>query len=226
MKEYEVASFTQFHEAIQGLGDKKVRIFRGLSDAGMKLVPSICRYGFDTVRLKRIEKHLFGIFKEAAIAYIERVPLNDWEWLALARHYGLPTRLMDWTYNPLVALFFAVEEEKDTDSCVYAAWNYKDIKNMDSNPFNLNDKINESKYYVYRPPCSEQRIISQSSIFTVHPLNYQGYNGDDICKIIIKNNCRKELKDTVIKYGVNYKTVYPNLTGLCKDLMRIETLCY
>ena len=109
MTEFAVETFKDFHETIRDLDRTQTRIFRGLSDSSFPLIPYICRFGFDMVQLKRIEKKLFNLFKESAIAYIERIPSNDWEWLALAQHYGLPTRLMDWTYNPLIALFFAVD---------------------------------------------------------------------------------------------------------------------
>ena len=223
MEENTIESFKDFHQIIHDLGPKQARIFRGLSNVDYPLIPSICRLNFSPVQLRRIEKNLFKKFKESAVAYIEKVPSNDWEWLALTQHYGLCTRLMDWTYNPLVALFFAVEKETDTDSCVYITWNYRLITNMNTNPFNINEKINNSRYHIYRPTYFIQRIIAQSSIFSVHGLNKHEPNTNNIFKIIIKNNYRKELKNTIIKYGINYRTLYPDLEGLCKDLFWVET---
>ena len=62
----------------------------------------------------------FNHWRKLASAYIPDLPTNDFEALAYAQHYGLPTRLMDWTENPLVALYFASEGKFDVDGAVYA----------------------------------------------------------------------------------------------------------
>ena len=49
-------------------------------------------------------------FKQNALSFLDRPPSNEWEWLLLMQHHSLPTRLLNWTENPLVALYFVVKE--------------------------------------------------------------------------------------------------------------------
>jgi hypothetical protein len=60
--------------------------------------------------IERFEDDIFKSFKRKSRSYLSCIPEDDWEWLAVARHYGLPTRFLDWTKNPLVALYFAVND--------------------------------------------------------------------------------------------------------------------
>ena len=92
---------------------------------------------------------------------------TDIELLALAQHHGMATRLLDWTTNPLVALWFACADYTSQDSGhIYAYRVYPDnIENAKSSvdPFSL------IMTKVFRPTLSNQRLAAQSGWFTIHP---------------------------------------------------------
>lgn len=77
--------------------------FRGLSDKDFELKTTLCRLGGD---FRQMEKHLLRNFRK----YSPKGTLQRdsvWDWLSIAQHHGLPTRLLDWTYSPYVAMHFA-----------------------------------------------------------------------------------------------------------------------
>ena len=101
--------------------------FRGqakrVSD-GFVLVPSLGRPDFKVPKrlsdLFDFECRVLDTFANHVIGHVNHIPRNDWEMLALAQHHGLPTRFMDWTTNPLVALYFACRNSiSGSDSAVY-----------------------------------------------------------------------------------------------------------
>jgi hypothetical protein len=86
-------------------------VFRGLASASYSNVSSLARLTGDYADL---ERHLVRNFRK--YAHRESPGPTQWDWLALAQHHGLPTRLLDWTFSPLVALHFATASWPDDDA--------------------------------------------------------------------------------------------------------------
>jgi hypothetical protein len=92
--------------------------FRGLSDSSYRLETTLIRLGGQYAEL---ERHMLRNFKKYAHrSVVERDSL--WHWLSVAQHHGLPTRLLDWTYSPFVAMHFATAniDKFDTDGVIWA----------------------------------------------------------------------------------------------------------
>lgn len=214
MKEFRVKTFVEFHECIERY-DQRFTVFRGVSNAAHELVPKI---GRPDTKLKgkphKSEQAMLALFQDRAVPYLSFTPRNDWEWIGLMQHHGAPTRLLDWSRNPLVAAYFAVEKQGTTDSAVYA-WRSKErpinVK-IDGNPFS----VTEVRKFI--PAHVSERIIAQAGLFTIHPSPFVPMVSETLEKIVLLHDFRKTMKDTLFKYGVHRATLFPRLDGLADHL--------
>ena len=205
MEEIIIESFSELDEAIDGIN--KSALCRGISNVDHELRPSLFRHKvLSDIDIR--EKNLMWIFKTSAKAILQRMPENELEWLVVAQHHGLPTRLLDWSLSPLVACFFAVQSLSKADGAIYIfdRQNFKREEDV-----NLDDL---DKIVAFFPSHASPRVTAQSGMFTVHPNNEINLEGDDLLKLIIPAKHKRKLMDRLVKYGIHHGTVFPDLDGL------------
>ena len=214
MEEYKIKSFGELHKIIDRYSEKII-IYRGVKSVKYDLIPKIGRLipPSSTNDKSENEQEIIRLFKERALPYLTSVPQNDWDWLALGQHHSLPTRLLDWTSNPLVACYFAVEEESDADSMIYA-YDTKWFISVKDNP----DPFQYRRVGKFIPRHITARITAQSGLFTIHPNPYEPFTTDKIDRIIIPNDIRYMLKKTLDRYGINRVSLFPGLDGLARHI--------
>lgn len=176
---YTVDSFEQFH-SLASKYEYGV-IYRGMKDIDWALIPSIGRWihsyqeiGLDVEQarqqLELDESNVMKIFRKESAAHLGYMPQDGWEVWSIAQHHGVPTRLLDWTYSPLVALFFAVEEEQhDGDSVVYALHGQgTNISILEETSGDIKDHpLSTRGFRTYEPSHSTARVRAQFACFTV-----------------------------------------------------------
>lgn len=224
--------------------------FRGERHAHWPLYTSLSRYfrdfKIDSKAWPEQERRILRIFKRKAHQYLSQPPAldDDFQWLALMQHHGAPTRLLDFTWSPYVAAFFALERATG-EAAVWAlnpaelgANRHDQLKNTPTKPnMDPRRKGNYARYFlpgrravlwVGEPDTMNRRLIAQSGTFAlpgVLDLPIEGilsrYPQPEsmIAKFILPG---VKLRETglreLYRMNITFATLFPDLDGLARSL--------
>ena len=224
-----IRSFADYVKFIDDNCTYKYTLFRGQRVA-KQLLPRIARINL-TLPLLQAEREMMAEFQRRALPSLEFQPKSRWDWLAVMQHHGCPTRLLDWTMNPLAALWFAVRKpplKRDGKEYSGVVWIFQPTEKDFAKPTKDNNPFSGERTLVFRPNHITQRIVAQSGWFTVHkylaskstfvPLDQIGGYAFFLDKIVIPAELFSDLRIELDRFGINSATMFPDLDGLSQHI--------
>ena len=224
MVEETIKSFQDYIDYLESECNWEITLFRG-QEEDWTLLPKIARINLRDDFFKT-ERKILEDFKKQSIPYLEYEPGSNWDWLALAQHHGLPTRLLDWTSNPLAGLWFTVwkpsKSKKNGVVWVFEPYDEDFINSWNRSPFK------QSRTRVFQPNHITKRIIAQSGWFTVHkymdsskkfvPFEKNIPYKKCLKKLIIPKKLFPKIRGQLDRYGTNGARLFPDLDGLSRHI--------
>lgn len=218
IKDSTVNSFEELIGLVEQFRKNGKWIFRGVTQSNYEIMPKIGRPGSrkgkgggkNLAYDRFAEKTMIREFIRSAGPYVKHIPVTQLEWLALAQHHGMATRLLDWSTSLLVAAYFAVKETTNSTSSpmIYC------IHDVPLAPTDKNDSLDElDDVTLYYPPHISPRIPAQSGLFTVHRNPDQRPILSNLARITI---CGSPLtfKLNLNACGIHQASLFPDIDGL------------
>ncbi|MGS4991137.1 FRG domain-containing protein [Roseibium sp. RP-7] len=225
---------------------------RGVRSAEYDLSPSLFRHPTkaDIVDILSLETKITTRFVQRSLPYLQRRLVDDWDKIFLMQHYGVPTRLLDWTENPMVAAYFALEpleKHAGADAAIWLCdpekWNQSAFKHISYSGGVFDES--DDQIAKHRPGTdiaempdtpvmmfgsyNSPRIVAQRGVFSLFgkstlPMN-KFYEASDFkvgCleKIVIPADKIDDIRNSLYRKGTTESVVFPEIEGLAKELRR------
>ena len=220
--------------------------FRGHGDANWRLEPGWYRLpppGQGVEADWYNERNLLLEFKFRAPRYLQTLPSNDWEWLFLMQHYGLPTRLLDWTESALIGLYFALRDNRGAGDAAVWMLNPWWLNKQSLGTYEIphageshiadwaplgDEKVLQARLPVaIKPIQASPRISALKGFFTIHgaergaleKLSHSNADkGPGLRKLTIPRARVVEMKRDLAVAGITETTVFQDIDGLCREI--------
>lgn len=184
--------------------------FRGYSVENWDLVPKAGRDPFK----RRNDQEIFRNWKRRANGLIETRYSSDMDLMTIAQHYGLATRLLDWSLNPLIATYFACSDKFESNGQLFIYKSSVTSSDQIKNPF----KTESENIIMVQPVGTNSRLNNQMGYFTLHnPPNFS-LKSESIYDIIIPSQLKREMIFMLNQFGINNLSIFPDIEGLTQHL--------
>ena len=206
--------------------DTEISLFRGQLDHH-PLLPKLFRTPNTPRLVQETEGKMLELLKQASPHLAPSRPENDWDWLSLGQHYGMSTRMSDWSANPLVALFFAVELDPHAHASplVYHYPITPEIveKLKGHSPLTISNTRVIQPHHSHRSEAQAawhvvHAIHEKDRSPTFYALEAMPAHKERIAEIKISKQDVSTIRAELSKMGMTHSTIYGDFGSVCRSI--------